>query len=108
MTDQERVKRLEEIFADQEFTRKTLEMETAEEVQQALKDKGVDLSVEEINGIWKGVMQQLESGEELGKEQLKNVGGGVAGILIFGGICTAITAAATAIGYTDKKTRGRW
>ena len=115
MTEQERVKKLEEILADQEFVKKLLGIETAEEVQQALKEKGVELSLEEINEIHRQIIQQLESGEELDKEQLKNVAGGC-GVLLSAislgvkALCTGagITAAASGISLTDKLTRGRW
>ncbi len=115
MTEQERVKKLEEIFADQEFVKKLLGIETAEEAQQALKEKGVDLSLEEINEIHKQMIQQLEGGEELDKEQLKNVAGGcgVIGSAVSLGLKalftgTGITVAASGISLADTLTRGRW
>lgn len=106
MNDQERITRIKEIFTDQEFARKVLEMETAEEVQQALRDKGVDISVEEIEAIHKQILQNLERGEELDKDQLKNVAGGVvitAAMAIGAAISAAIQATATGLHFARKR-----
>ncbi len=114
MKEQERVKKLEEILADQEFVKKLLGIETAEEVQQALKEKGVELSLEEINEIHKQIIQQLESGEELDKEQLKNVAGGgvirtgVSLVRKFLSTAAGWTLTTSAVAAADSKTRGRW
>ncbi len=77
MNDQERAAKLKEVFSDREFVKKMLETENAEEVQLALKGKGVDLSVEEIKAIRELIVRQMESGEELDKDQLKSVSGGI-------------------------------
>lgn len=107
MSDQERITKLKEAFADQEFAKKMLEMETAEEVQQALKGKGVDLSAKEIQEIQKQIIRQAETGEELEKEQLKNVAGGF--------VVTAAMATMAAAGallqtglLVNQVTRRRW
>ncbi len=107
MNDQERITKLKEAFADQEFAKKILEMETAEEVQSALKGKGVDLSVEEIKAIHNQLVRQLESGEDLDKDQLKNVAGGFV-ITTAMAVGAAISAAVQATALGLHLGRVRW
>lgn len=109
MTEQEKVTKLKEVFADKAFTEKVLGLETAEDVQAALKDKGIDLSTEEINGIQKDLAKQLEGGEEIGAEQLKNVAGGfiiTAGIV--GAAASVIGASAGLTSMVHTVTNRRW
>ena len=60
-------------------------METAEEVQAALKEKGLDLSIDDILKIQKTLTSQ-ENGE-LSEDEMENVAGGFA---ITAGIVSAI------------------
>ena len=109
MTEQEKVTKLKEVFADKAFTEKVLGLETAEDVQAALKDKGIDLSTEEINGIQTDLAKQLEGGEEIGAEQLKNVAGGfiiTAGIV--GAVASCIGAGAGLTSMVHTVTNRRW
>ena len=39
---------LKEVLSDEAFAKSLIEMETPEDVQTALKEKGVDLSIEDI------------------------------------------------------------
>ena len=108
MSEQEQAKKLQEVFADKSFAEKLLGLDTAEEVQAALKDNGVELSTQEIVGIRDVLVKQLESGEEIAPEQLKNVAGGFAITTICSIIFAAIGGAAGAASQTHKWTRGRW
>ena len=82
-------------------------METAEEVQAALKEKGLDLSIDDILKIQKTLTSQ-ENGE-LSEDEMENVAGGFA---ITAGIVSAIACVigATASGgtFVHTFTRGRW
>ncbi|MDO4744882.1 MAG: hypothetical protein Q4A86_05835 [Clostridia bacterium] len=62
------VEKMKEVFSDEAFVKSVLELETAAEVQAALKEKGVELTEEEILAIRK-LLSKLESGE-VTKEQL--------------------------------------
>ena len=71
-------------FADETFVKKLFELETAAEVQAALKEKGVELTEEEALSICEFFAkvksgeisaEQLESGE-LSEEMLVQVAGG--------------------------------
>ena len=83
--------KLQEVFSDKAFVKSLFEMKTAAEAQAALKEKGVELTEEEILGIRELVAkvnkgeisaEQLEKGE-LPEEILEKVSGGsVLGIII--------------------------
>ena len=98
---------IKEIFSDEAFLKSLSEMETAEEVQAALKEKGLDLSIDDILKIQKTLTSQ-ENGE-LSEDEMENVAGGFA---ITAGIVSAIAGGigATASGgtFVHTFTRGRW
>ena len=101
------MEKMKEVFADEAFVKGLFELETAAEVQAALKEKGVELTEEEILSV-RDVLAKVESGEisaeqleqwtkqvesdELPEELLEQVAGGslmVAGLVILG-ICGAV------------------
>ena len=100
--------RLKDVFSDQEFMKELFQLETAEDVQKALAEQGVELSISDIELIRKTI---LAVEEELADEELEGVSGGIAigtAIAIAG---LAIAAAQLLLGaaeFTDNKTRGRW
>ena len=82
--------KMKEIFSDEAFVKSLFELESAAEVQAALKEKGVELSEEQIVGI-RELLLKVESGEisvaqlengELSEETLEQVAGGLAGTTI--------------------------
>ena len=91
------IEKIKEIFADEAFVKGLFELETAAEVRVALKEKGVEMSEEEILGI-RDLLIKVESGEisaeqaeqwskqaesgELSEELLEQVAGGLAGTTI--------------------------
>jgi lactobin A/cerein 7B family class IIb bacteriocin len=72
-----------EIFSDEAFTSSLLALETAEEVQSALSDKGLDLSLDEIATIRGSILTATTQGGELSEEQLESVSGGIGPITLF-------------------------
>lgn len=100
MNDQQ----IKDLFSDQAFMNSILEMETAEEVQAALKEKGLDLSLEEI-----GVIRESLNSEngELSEDELENVSGGSITVGIIIGVAAICGAATLAKGVSDW-TRRRW
>ena len=101
------MEKMKEIFSDEAFVKSLFELESAAEVQAALKERGVELSEEEILAI-REFFVKVESGEisveqlekwvaqaesgELSDELLEQVAGGslmVAGLVILG-ICGAV------------------
>ena len=89
---------LKKLFSDDTFVASILEMETAEEVQKSLADKGLELSLDEI-AIIKNTLNSEET--ELSEDELKSISGGAE-------IPEIITSIADAIGklgdYVDKCT----
>ena len=84
------IEKMKEVFADEAFVKSLFELESAAEVQAALKEKGVELSEEQIVGI-RELLLKVESGEisvaqlengELSEETLEQVAGGLAGTTI--------------------------
>ena len=64
------MEKMKEIFADEAFVKSLFELESAGEVQEALKQKGVELTEEQILGI-RDLLGKVESGE-ISVEQLEN------------------------------------
>ena len=101
---------IKEIFSDESFVNSILEMETPQDVQKALSEKGLDLSLEEINTIQNTLINNDNEGE-LSEDDLENVAGGVAITTV---ICGLIIGAATASGTFQlgkaihNWTRRRW
>jgi lactobin A/cerein 7B family class IIb bacteriocin len=91
-----------EIFSDEAFTSSLLALETAEEVQSALSDKGLDLSLDEIATIRNSILTATTQGGELSEEQLESVSGGVVPIILF---VVALVVGATAGGINGSGTR---
>ena len=121
------MEKMKEVFSDEAFVKSLFELETAAEVQAALKEKGVELTEEEILGI-RDLLGKVESDEisveqleqwaaqvesgELSDEMLEQVAGGsVAGVLIIGGVVVGAIAAVTGLAATVtgfiKKVSGR-
>ena len=63
------IERVKEVFADEAFAKSVFELETASEIQAALKEKGIELSEEEITSI-QDVLMKVKNGE-VAKEQIE-------------------------------------
>ena len=67
---------ISEAFADAEFAEEMSMMETAEEVHAKLAEKGISLTLDEVNEIPK-MMSMVSAGEgELSEDDLEDVAGG--------------------------------
>lgn len=106
------IEKMKEVFSDEAFVKSLFELETVAEVQAALREKGVELSEDEILGVrelflkveggeisaeqlekW---VEQAESGE-LSEELLEQVSGGsVVGAAAIGIVVRIAAAAAVA------------
>lgn len=103
-------KTMKAVLSDEAFVKSLFELETAAEVQAALKEKGIDLSEAEVLGI-RDLLAKVESGEvsdenlaqwaqqaesgELSDEVLEQIAGGVLGAV---GLMVAVIA--TGLGST--------
>lgn len=92
--------------ADTSFGEKLFSLETSEEVQNFLKEQGLEFSSEEINVLRDALLKVLEKGEngELSDESLEDVAGGIAATTAIAAVSATITAA----NFTHNVTRGRW
>jgi hypothetical protein len=103
---------IREVFSDEKFVKGLFELETPETVQQALRQKDISLSVEEIVKIRELVLKRMETGAELSEEELESVTGGSATVLIatliFVGIGMGVTSLVGIGLCTDSMTHGRW
>ena len=100
--------KLEKLLQDEEFVKELLQQETAEDAQKFFAVHGVEISIDELNAIRKGIMARLDNSEELSDDQLENVaGGGTADVITFA-IDTGVKAIIFAGDKVHKWTRGRW
>lgn len=104
------VEKMKAVFADEDFVRSLFEMENAAQVQEALQEKEIHLTEEEILGI-RELFLKVESGEisaeqleqwavqaengELSEEALEQVSGGAVVTFL---ICCAAIVVGTAAG----------
>ena len=106
--------KIKEVFSDKAFVKSLFEMKTAAEAQAALKEKGVELTEEEIFAI-REIFLKVADGEisvkqleqwatqaergELSEELLEQVNGGsvlgTIGLALIGVACVAAFAVAT-------------
>lgn len=66
--------KLTEIFSNKEFVKSFFEPKNEEEVQKVLKEKGIDLSLQEIQKMREMLIQKKNG--ELSDEELEAVSGG--------------------------------
>jgi hypothetical protein len=91
MSEQE----IKDIFSDEAYVSSLLALDTAEEVQASLAEKGLDLSTAEITTLLDSMQKYAESDEELSEADLETVSGGllISLILVLVGAAIAATAA---------------
>ena len=69
--------KIQEILKDKEFSSQVLKMETPEEVQKAFKQKGIELSLEEVGIIGDLVNSMIaKNSTSLSEEDLEEIAGG--------------------------------
>ncbi len=69
--------KIQEILKDKKFSSQVLKMETPEEVQKAFKQKGIELSLEEIGIVGDLVNRMIaRNSTSLSEEDLKKIAGG--------------------------------
>ena len=107
--------KLKEVFADEAFVEGLLQLESAAEVQEALKEKDIEMTEDDIISL-RDIMVKVESGEvseeqleswaaqaeegEIPEKMLELVSGGVITItaLLLGVLVTTLKMAAVGVG----------
>ena len=107
------MEQMKAVFADEAFMKQLFELETAAQVQAVLKEKGVELTEQEILSVREALVkmdnaeisaEQLEQWSkqvdrgELPEEMLEYVAGGIAVTAVVGAIIAVIGYAAGAAG----------
>ena len=107
--------KMKEIFADEAFVKSLMELESAAEVQEALKEKGIELTEDDIMAL-RDIILKVEEGEisreqleswaaqaedgELPEEMLELVSGGLLISSLLIGIAITTVATGVAVGTT--------
>lgn len=79
MTEKEIQSKMEEMEKDERFMKRLFSLESFEDIQAALKEKDIDLSMEEVKELVKKTMNQvnmLKDNDELSEMSLQEVAGG--------------------------------
>lgn len=94
------------LMEDEEFMNELLAYETEEEVQVALSNKGVELTLDQLRQIRNGVNARLNDTDELSDDDLECVAGGAMDIEgIINGVAGFIVRIGDAV---DRWTSRRW
>ena len=122
--------KMKEVFSDEKFVKSLFEMESAAEVQAALKEKGVELTEEEILSV-RDLLVKMDNGElpqeqleklqamtesgELSEEELENIAGGSVTAILAGTLAMIavkaglVTTAGIAVGFgISEAVNNRW
>jgi hypothetical protein len=97
---------IREVCQDEAFIKNLLTLETPQEVQAALRGRGVEMSVEEIKAIREMLIKKLDSGAELSEAELAEVTGGEFVILTTSIILTMLLFGAGAGGLAGGTAAG--
>jgi TRAP-type uncharacterized transport system fused permease subunit len=95
---------IKELFSDEAYVSSLLALDTAEEVQASLAEKGLDLSEAEITSLLDTLQKYAESGGELSEADLETVTGGTFTFVLL--ILTIVTGI-LGIGLPEA-TKRRW
>ena len=102
--------KIKEVFSDEQFVKSLLEMDSVQEVQAALHEKGLDLSEEELNATREVMIKVAEAGAtELPDEELEGVAGGLLPVAIpLAVLAGCFTATGAVAGVVESIRRWRW
>lgn len=103
--------RIKEVFSDEEFVKELFSRETPEEAKALLKEKDIDVSVEDLIKLREILVAKLQKSEgseevELGEDELEDVSGGTLTFII--AVIISVVVNAAFVGYAFKKSGTRW
>jgi hypothetical protein len=100
---------IKEIFSDKTYVQTLLELDTAEEVQASLAEKGLNLSTTEITTLLDSLQKYAEAGGELSEDDLETVTGGMfTFVMLIIAVATGILGGAVAADHSAREARRRW
>ena len=85
--EQAKIEKIAETFKDEEFAKRIIKIKEKEELIKAFAEKGLELSMEEINYLIQKGQEAISNGEfgkikkALSENELENIAGGVGGVL---------------------------
>jgi hypothetical protein len=97
---------IKDLFSDEAYVSSLLALDTAEEVQASLAEKGLDLSEAEITTLLESIQKYSESDGELSEADLENVSGGLLGAIVI--IVWSVLMLSALGGVVNARTRRRW
>ena len=74
--------RINEVFSDEAFVQNLFLLETPEEAQAALREKGIEVSIEELNQLRDIIFSNIDEDGELSLDALDNVAGGILRVIL--------------------------
>lgn len=87
----EKNKKIEEIFKNEEKVKYLCSLNTPEEAQKAFAEEGVDLTLDELNELRDAIIRAIDNKGELSEDDLEQASGG----FIIAGLWTLATWAVT-------------
>ena len=68
--------KLKEVFSDKAYIAQLFRLGSAEQIQSSLKEKGLDMTIEECNALYSLYESRMSGSSELSPEVLEQVAGG--------------------------------
>ena len=89
---------IKEVFSDEAYVKSLFESESWEAAQASLKEKGIDISIEELKQLV-NLMKKKGDGE-LSEEELEQVSGGILFTLLVGTAVSTVVGVSSAMALT--------
>ena len=83
--------KIQAILAEEGFVEKLMDCEEPEQVQALFAEKGVELGLDDVMGISKGLKAALDDSDELDEDSLDSVAGGSVTVAVIGAVVTGVS-----------------
>ena len=95
-----------EIFGNEQFKAAVANVTTPEDMQKLIAEYGLELTVDEVIELCGQIVKAMNSGDEIGEDELDNVAGGV--VVILGVTFTTAQLIWLGIGSAGAAALGIW
>lgn len=105
------ISKIETVLSDISFVEKLATLETIEEVQLAFKEKGLNLSIDDVNKLHDIISHVANYSGQLSEEALEEVAGGLtpaAEYAVFEVVYSVFKQIAKVVAWGNKITAARW